>query len=368
MSSQSHYDFGLRALKTLLVSAGGLKRKAIMDNDGQVEGEELATLERKVLIQGACNNILPKLVADDLDVFSSILEDVFPGSSVTKIDDEKLKDKIDEICKSHNYTPADQWVQKILQLKMVIEMRHGIMIVGPSGVGKTSALRTLKALYEAEDGAKNELYIIDPKAVDKEALYGVLDGTTLEWTDGIFTSLLRTILSNQRGEADRKHWIVFDGDVDPEWAENLNSVLDDNKLLTLPSGERLSIPDNVRIILEVDSLEQATPATVSRCGMVWFSADTISPEMCLSHLMSELRTENIIGQDGNISGDVPSAQISFLDAIQGLVVSEDARSSSLVADALEFALSKPHIMEVSREGLLKSLKSLVVKGIMLSIE
>ena len=50
----------------------------------------------------------------------------------------------------------------------------------------------------------------------------VLDGTTLEWTDGIFTSLLRTILGNQRGEADRRHWIVFDGDVDPEWAENLN--------------------------------------------------------------------------------------------------------------------------------------------------
>lgn len=44
---------------------------------------------------------------------------------------------------------------------------------------------------------------------------------------------------------------MFDGDVDPEWAENLNSVLDDNKILTLPSGERLEVPDNVRIMLEV---------------------------------------------------------------------------------------------------------------------
>ena len=82
MSKQSHYDFGLRALKTLLVSAGGLKRKAIMDNKN-IEGEELANLERKVLIQGACNNILPKLVADDLDVFSSIFEDFFPGAEVS---------------------------------------------------------------------------------------------------------------------------------------------------------------------------------------------------------------------------------------------------------------------------------------------
>ena len=146
------------------------------------------------------------------------------------------------------------------------------------------------------------------------------------------------------------------------------SVLDDNKLLTLPSGERLSIPENVRIILEVDSLEQATPATVSRCGMIWFSSDTISSEMVLGNLLGDLRTKNIVG-DSIMSGDgVPSAQISFLDSIQGLVISEDDRSTSVVADALEFALSKPHIMDISREGLLRSLKSLLVKGIGLAIE
>lgn len=59
------------------------------------------------------------------------------------------------------------------------------------------------------------------------------------------------MLTNKRGEKTRRHWIVFDGDVDPDWAENLNSVLDDNKILTLPSGERLEVPDNVRIMLEV---------------------------------------------------------------------------------------------------------------------
>ena len=53
------------------------------------------------------------------------------------------------------------------------------------------------------------------------------------------------IIDNVRGEINKRQWIIFDGDVDPEWVENLNSVLDDNKLLTLPNGERLSLPPNV---------------------------------------------------------------------------------------------------------------------------
>lgn len=62
----------------------------------------------------------------------------------------------------------------------------------------------------------------------------------------------RKIIDNVRGESNKRQWIIFDGDVDPEWVENLNSVLDDNKLLTLPNGERLSLPPNVRIMFEVN--------------------------------------------------------------------------------------------------------------------
>lgn len=63
--------------------------------------------------------------------------------------------------------------------------------------------------------------------------------------------IIRKIIDNVRGEINKRQWIIFDGDVDPEWVENLNSVLDDNKLLTLPNGERLSLPPNVRVMFEV---------------------------------------------------------------------------------------------------------------------
>jgi dynein heavy chain 1 len=97
------------------------------------------------------------------------------------------------------------------------------------------------------------------------------------------------IVDNVRGEINKRQWIVFDGDVDPEWVENLNSVLDDNKLLTLPNGERLAIPPNVRIMFEVQDLRFATLATVSRCGMVWFSEDVLSTDMIFDNYLQRLR-------------------------------------------------------------------------------
>jgi len=221
LSKQSHYDFGLRALKTLLVSAGGLKRKA-MESIDPVEGDALFEIEKQVLIQGACNNVIPKLVAEDLVIFSERLESIFPGSEVAKMEDDNLKNELIKICATENLVAGNVWMQKILQLKQVLDMRHGVMLVGPSGSGKSSALRVLMKGLEKINEKKGNVHIIDPKAMDKEGLYGILDGTTMDWTDGVFTSLLRGILSNQRGEADQQHWIIFDGDVDPEWAENLN--------------------------------------------------------------------------------------------------------------------------------------------------
>lgn len=211
MSKQRHYDFGLRALKTLLVSAGALKRHAF-EGKGEVVGEALVIAEENALIVGACNNVLPKLVADDMPIFEQILQEVFPGSKVAAMDDTKAREEIVISCKQHKYVATEGFIQKVLQLKQVIENRHGVMVVGKSG--KSAALKVLLQVLEKLDGIKGDMYVIDPKAMNKDKLYGSLDGTTLEWTDGVVTSLIRHIIDNQKGESERRHWIVFDGDVD----------------------------------------------------------------------------------------------------------------------------------------------------------
>jgi dynein heavy chain 1 len=115
----------------------------------------------------------------------------------------------------------------------------------------------------------------------------------------------RKIIDNVRGEINKRQWIIFDGDVDPEWVENLNSVLDDNKLLTLPNGERLSLPPNVRVMFEVQDLKYATLATVSRCGMVWFSEDVLSTEMIFENYLSRLRNIPLEESDDDSLGFAP---------------------------------------------------------------
>jgi dynein heavy chain 1 len=111
-------------------------------------------------------------------------------------------------------------------------------------------------------------------------------------------------------------------------------------------------------------LAHATPASVSRCGMVWFSKDTVSSEMVLENLMGTLAKEDLFG-DGSGSEEIPPAQTLFLEAIKPLVISE--RTSSLVIDALEFALAEPHVMVPTRDRLFHTFKALLVQGINLAI-
>ena len=60
-------------------------------------------------------------------------------------------------------------------------------------------------------------------------------------------------------------------------------------MLTLPNGERLNLPPSVRIMFEVETLRYATPATVSRCGMVWFSGDIVDSDMLVRHYSEMLK-------------------------------------------------------------------------------
>jgi dynein heavy chain 1 len=83
------------------------------------------------------------------------------------------------------------WMDKVLQLYQITQLNHGLMLVGPSGSGKTAAWRVLLSALDEIDHVEGVAHVIDPKAISKDALYGTLDPNTREWTDGLFTHIIR---------------------------------------------------------------------------------------------------------------------------------------------------------------------------------
>ncbi|XP_075239024.1 cytoplasmic dynein 1 heavy chain 1-like isoform X4 [Convolutriloba macropyga] len=406
LSNQSHYDFTLRALKAVLNCAGSIKRERMMKLREELEKEGQTVdpyaiseqiNEQDVLIQCICETTIPKLVAEDIPLMRSLLADVFPGVEYSGSMMDDLRREIQKVCEEKFLACGMKeedlgyvWTEKVLQLYQIMNLQHGLMLVGPSGSGKTCAWKTLMTALERFDGTEGVATLIDPKAITKKELYGSMDPNTREWTDGIFTATLRKVIDNVRGERNKRQWIIFDGDVDPEWVENLNSTLDDNKLLTLPNGERLAVPPNVRIMFEVQDLKHATLATVSRCGMIWFSEEVMTVEMVYHNFLQKLRNVSVepdeeqqpgvsasggvgssgVGDRGSDSQDKdlsPAMQANKMSRRMAMQVQNDVASvlaphfaeGGIVSRVLEQAASLDHIMEYTKLRVLSTLFSML---------
>ncbi|XP_042345657.1 dynein axonemal heavy chain 11 [Plectropomus leopardus] len=253
LSKQDHYDWGLRAVKSVLVVAGALKRR------------DKSRPEDQVLMRALRDFNMPKIVTEDVTIFLGLLEDLFPGLEVERERDCDFEKAVRKTTLELRLQPEETFILKVVQLEELMAVRHSVFVVGNAGTGKSQILRVLHKTY-VNLKRKPVWNDLNPKAVDRDELFGFIHHATREWKDGLLSSLMRE-------QANILHigpkWIVLDGDIDPMWIESLNTVMDDNKVLTLASNERVPLTPSMRLVFEISHLRTATPATVSRAGILY---------------------------------------------------------------------------------------------------
>ena len=354
LSAQDHYDFGMRAVKSVINAAGILKRAQPDTNEDTLVYRALMDVNK------------PKFLVEDLVLFSGIMSDLFLGVEKPVINYGRLMMAMKSSCGNLNLQDDQAFLDKIIQLYDTTVVRHGLMLVGPTGGGKSSNYKALAASqslckdqfdlcaaiaavgmtpeqaydsildktegsavdvavlsdyitvtlqsqwpedkkwsktdlhrlfrYLDVDGdgrlSKDEFvqgasavegaefqrvryYCLNPKSITSGQLYGDFDENTHEWTDGILAGMVRDCANDVSPD---KKWVMFDGPVDAIWIENMNTVLDDNKKLCLVSGEIIGLSASMTMMFEVEDLAVASPATVSRCGMIYMEPEALGLE------------------------------------------------------------------------------------------
>ncbi|KAJ9445971.1 Dynein beta chain [Diplonema papillatum] len=259
LSQQLHYDWGLRAVKSVLVIAGTLRR------------DEQTLDEKLILLRALRDTNLAKLSKDDVYVFRGLIKALFPSMAVARKVDEELKGRLRVACAKLQLFAGenDTFVEKCLQFDELLRVRHSVFVLGPAGCGKTECRNALRAAFLQEAGGC-KVRAMNPKAITANEMYGTTHEQTKEWREGHLAHIFKEFSVLSKTNTCRK-WIVLDGIIDAEWIESMNTVMDDNKMLTLANNDRIPLTPSMRMVFEISQLQNASPATVSRAGILYIN-------------------------------------------------------------------------------------------------
>eukprot|EP01065_Artemidia_motanka_P030559 TRINITY_DN365_c0_g2_i2.p1 TRINITY_DN365_c0_g2~~TRINITY_DN365_c0_g2_i2.p1 ORF type:complete len:4684 (+),score=1932.48 TRINITY_DN365_c0_g2_i2:111-14162(+) len=265
LSPQGHYDWGLRAVKSVLYIAGGLKR-----GDPQ-------TPEKGVLLRALRDTNMAKLSRDDVFVFMGLIRALFPNMDVPPKVNPELNEACVKATEERKLLPGEKsdaaksgiFVLRCVQLSELLDVRHSVFVMGPAGCGKSECWKTLARAFRMM-GDKCDFKVMNPKAVTSDELYGYIHPQSREWKDGLLSNIFRDYAELSQTNSHSK-WLVLDGIIDAEWIESMNTVMDDNKMLTLASNERIPLTASMRMVFEISDVKNASPATVSRAGIIYIN-------------------------------------------------------------------------------------------------
>ena len=199
--------------------------------------------ESQILMRAMRDTNLPKFVQADFGIFLALINDLFPKLECPAIVNPTLAGAIKHVIvdpdesnwvtwgkygRRPQLQPEDAFVKKTVDLQEALSVRHCVFVLGTAGAAKSELWKTLAAAqtYLKVGGGKTQFDALNPKAVTSNELYGYVHPVTKEPYDGVIAKIMRDFAAQSN---DQPKWMVLDGDIDAEWIESMNTVMDDNK-------------------------------------------------------------------------------------------------------------------------------------------
>jgi dynein heavy chain len=148
--------------------------------------EPPGTDEEMIMARTLRDMNLSKYVAQDIPLFLQLLKDIFPKqSNIPKKVYKEVETAVRRLLKDNNLLEVKDWFIKIIQLYETSLVRHGFMVVGTVGCGKTTIMNTLTDALSVTQVHK--LYRMNPKSILNQEMYGSMNNVTGEWVPGVFS-------------------------------------------------------------------------------------------------------------------------------------------------------------------------------------
>lgn len=264
-----HYEFNIRTIKSIVKLAKSIKRSS-----------NPTTMSEQEIVLIACQTVnRSKMIATDLQRFNDWCAQIFGKFNAADNDNElkRFNEFVDRCLTKRKLIISDAVRQKTKQIHEMLTIHSGIICIGDTMTGKTTAWQLLadvvREMAMTDNGGSGHDVahrIINPKSISLDQLYGHYDCVTREWCAGALELVFAEMLMATGGQSQSHGWIIFDGIIDPMWIEQLHTLLDDNRKLCLASGQIIERTSSMTFIFETDDVTFASPATLARCGIVYF--------------------------------------------------------------------------------------------------
>ncbi|XP_077343463.1 dynein axonemal heavy chain 5-like [Lithobates pipiens] len=275
MSYQQLTAFAASPVPSLKTGNNTDKNKKVISSNPVVA----AMKESHIIVADALQDVLgPRMTGDSYLVFKQILGDVFMGMHDTSGSRQILQKELEKAilmkADENKLFPHSPWLNKVKQLFSLSLVNSGVIVAGPPASGKSSCIHTLvqalNHLQVSSEEPAHKIVKINPLSVDSGTLMFGGQNASHMWQDGVVTYVWKKAIRNHCNT-----WLWFDGQLTCTWTDNFNSVLGPEKVLQLSNGDHLNFPENLKLIFETTDLQMASPATLSKTGILYIEGDTL---------------------------------------------------------------------------------------------